>query len=863
MFRFENFRKPAIGTSTENATIDIGHDPLNSPSTDLTNEDNNDNSNKPPASFLQRIASSDTLFRPPHNKKSSTSNIHKSTSSSTLQSTSSFSIPIPSNSWGMKALSLLQDPDSTDYEDIIDLLLDGDRATLLLPVSRPTHPSVHIDLEFIKDHVIIYPPQQDRSYVMSLSGIRGAFKKDQFVALDLLTSEYESSSFIGRTEERKSAFDSFDLDPTSITPDHPVCNILATHVPVKLRGDKVISTMLIQKPLSRSEVMEWMRNRQHSRNMESSLTTSTSTEPSTSTTLDDPLAHTVNAFINAYRHRPPKTITMASAQWADFLDDLRDSMDTSTGQNIDDRLDIIETFMCRELYDRLFMAGSSDDSRQDEILESRIAAVNLLDLNLGHLGVAVDPSETESLNNMVKSAGSQLQLLNTLPGAKEKLDALVKTHQIIVDAIEEFATENKETAVGTNLEVIQEMKLAMSTVNDESSKVSISGESMTEQQRSGIDKDTSQQLDSARSTDDINISISDNQLQPKTTKTTTTTTIVDTHLNTHTVADIIPSSSPVSSDHSNLRTASADVLLPLLIFTIVKCNPTNFMSNLKFIQRFRQPSRLSGQASYCLTNILAAVSFLETTNLVGLGLSADKVHSNVIDLNAIAPTEMVSDPSNQQGSSSSSSAGGTGLKLVSDVMDSSYRVFDGIGRFWQQRNGTDNDNLTVSATMTSSAPTTAQVIDTNNKRHHSFSSLSPSELKDMATSVIGLSKSKKEESGTTTHREGINWENAVPGFLEQRKASLKPSISTSTSSSTSSRNDSFQSLLQAPAQFIQSVQQKSSRQTQHQHQQPYDGPLQKFLTMKSVDELTIGEIPELLADYKRLAAILKQSNLLQ
>jgi len=40
-----------------------------------------------------------------------------------------------------------------------------------------------------------------------------------------------------------------------------------------------------------------------------------------------------------------------------------------------------------------------------------------------------------------------------------------------------------------------------------------------------------------------------------------------------------------------------------------------------------------------------------------------------------------------------------------------------------------------------------------------------------------------------------------------------------------------------------------------------EGPLQKFLEMKSVEEMKIGEVAELLADYKRLAAILKQSQL--
>ncbi|ORZ21433.1 hypothetical protein BCR42DRAFT_320725, partial [Absidia repens] len=131
---------------------------------------------------------------------------------------------------------------------------------------------------------------------------------------------------------------------------------------------------------------------------------------------------------------------------------------------------------------------------------------------------------------------------------------------------------------------------------------------------------------------------------------------------------------------------------------------------------------------------LAAVSFLETTNLVGLGLSADRVHSNVTDLNALTPVSPAT--TNSSILPGQTTAGGTGLKLVSDVMDSSYRVFDGIGRFWQQqRNGPDH--------------------------YHS----------------------------------------------------------------------------------------------------PSDEPIQKFLEMKTVDELKIGEVAELLADYKRLAAVLKQSNL--
>jgi hypothetical protein len=83
---------------------------------------------------LQRIASSDTIFRPAApSKRPSTTSLHKSSSSSALQppSTQSFSIPIPSNSWGMKALSQLQDSRRTEYDDIVDLLLDDEKVKRL------------------------------------------------------------------------------------------------------------------------------------------------------------------------------------------------------------------------------------------------------------------------------------------------------------------------------------------------------------------------------------------------------------------------------------------------------------------------------------------------------------------------------------------------------------------------------------------------------------------------------------------------------------------------------------------------------------------------------------------------------------
>ena len=56
-------------------------------------------------------------------------------------------------------------------------------------------------------------------------------------------------------------FDTFSLDPSSITPDHPKYNILASHVQLKLTPDKVITVMLIQRPLSKKDVVEWMETK--------------------------------------------------------------------------------------------------------------------------------------------------------------------------------------------------------------------------------------------------------------------------------------------------------------------------------------------------------------------------------------------------------------------------------------------------------------------------------------------------------------------------------------------------------------------------------------------------------------------------
>lgn len=67
-------------------------------------------------------------------------------------------------------------------------------------------------------------------------------------------------------------------------------------------------------------------------------------------------------------------------------------------------------------------------------------------------------------------------------------------------------------------------------------------------------------------------------------------------------------------------TSSADEILPTLIYALLTLPPVslNAYSDLKFIQRFRGSSHIDGETAYCLVNLEAAISFLETVDLSSL-----------------------------------------------------------------------------------------------------------------------------------------------------------------------------------------------------------------------------------------------------
>jgi len=63
--------------------------------------------------------------------------------------------------------------------------------------------------------------------------------------------------------------------------------------------------------------------------------------------------------------------------------------------------------------------------------------------------------------------------------------------------------------------------------------------------------------------------------------------------------------------------SSADEIMPMLIYTLITLPPEklNVISDLNFVNRFRWEHKIEGEAAYCLTNLEAAISFLETVDL--------------------------------------------------------------------------------------------------------------------------------------------------------------------------------------------------------------------------------------------------------
>ena len=80
------------------------------------------------------------------------------------------------------------------------------------------------------------------------------------------------------------------------------------------------------------------------------------------------------------------------------------------------------------------------------------------------------------------------------------------------------------------------------------------------------------------------------------------------------------------------ESTSADAFIPILILVILRANPDNLLSNVEYINRFRSPSRLQGEAAYYLSSLTGAIAFIETMDASSLSnITREEFEKNVED----------------------------------------------------------------------------------------------------------------------------------------------------------------------------------------------------------------------------------------
>ncbi|OAX81202.1 hypothetical protein ACJ72_04460 [Emergomyces africanus] len=404
-----------------------------------------------------------------------------------------------------------------------------------------------------------------------------------------------------------------------------------------------------------------------------------------------------------------------------------------------------------------------------------------------------------------------------------------------------------------------------------------------------------------------------------------------------TLTKVLPSSS------------SADEILPTLIYTLITspAEGINIISNLLFIQRFRAASRLDGEAAYCLTNLEAAISFLENVDLnslqtgqtqectaktprnvpnhgsMGSGLPTTK---DSITVSGSSATSQVStetgksDPGRRPISNddieklrtvdsspqrlltnllqpSAKALGAAndavrttadqGFKNISNTLDNSFNFLFGRLREVQiKQNGEPNGMPTIVPKTLDDARrlvNTSPILDGNDRNM---------KAEDRLLGLIGGRKMSRQNSTGSSGNSGnllkpistpgesptppstnsvsifsnptsqltptppfgsmksfgntLNPLNHIPGMIRGFGRSI-PDLSHDTILSTDKpkASESISSRSNTP------VPQKASTTTE------FKPPIKRFLEMSDAGELKLGDIPELLEDYKRLAFFLK------
>jgi hypothetical protein len=533
----------------------------------------------------------------------------------------------------------------------------------------------------------------------------------------------------------------------------------------------------------------------------------------------------------------------------------------------------VERVVCEKVYDRIYRHRSADDEERDAKLRSRTAALSLVGIGLKELHVDIEPAKGNGLPTDEKELHEEIFKL--LGPAREHLQRM----------------DDHRYPLG---------KLQM----------------LTEAHKSIVE----------------------------------------------TLSRIFPS------------TSSADEVLPTLIYTLMTSDPEtiNVISNLHFIQLFRARAKVDGEAAYCLVNLEAAISFLETVDLSSLradeapqgGVHPERTHEKPANFGRpSSPKSLAPGLTTTSAISSDLSPGDTSVKPLpsqaslsnpprpgftqrrfsslmqaqaerieagrDELMNSADQAFDAInstlensfkflfGRMKEQGPGTEDSPVVMPRTLEDARKLVSSPPSVPLESHPNFAkSLSSSPTQDplsapradntMLNLVGGRLRERSVDSSRSTGSgkrvlfaekpngvAALN-NNAISSSLPTQSAvesmgnlmnSINPlsrfggfgkfgrSASASGSSTPSTPAASSAAMAEKTKQlgYIPESEKSTVQNNNVQPEADLDAmetlaqlrkappPLQKFVDAKGAQELRIGDVEELLKEYQRLAALLREA----
>ncbi|ORX97589.1 hypothetical protein K493DRAFT_300374 [Basidiobolus meristosporus CBS 931.73] len=413
---------------------------------------------------------------------------------------------LSSQSVGQAILETLTDNPS-EYEDIIERLVNK-KAVILLPElpSMNWSGASNLNRRIIEDHVIVVQKWQRDSPITTLSGLKGYVQKEKGFLLDLNLPDVEEELSSDSSDTRRSIFGIFSKPKRMNKCINVQVRYANMYVPW---NDTFVVVSVIENPISPE--------------FQHILPDPPAAHPEDEKPMVwDILTKEINRFIQKMQLRSNMSVQESVESFRRFIERTSNTIenDNFSEEDADLMLEWVERLLALELYHILFSPVSADDQLKDQMLSSRIAALNIADLKLDHLGVYAQGEEYEHLMMMVEETGIELQKIDNIKAPADKIQILVNCHRIISASLDKY---NKARA----------------------------------------------------------------------------------------------------SEGENPVPSSADTILPLLIYTVVKSNPPNYVSNLRFIQRYRNPLKATQEYSYCLTNM----TYSDLTFRLGLILDGSDIFS--------------------------------------------------------------------------------------------------------------------------------------------------------------------------------------------------------------------------------------------